>query len=65
MQIYPVPTAEDLTPTETALQRIAEALEKLVDLKSQPELNSKMLAFLDTLPQLISFKTKEIGGGQE
>ena len=65
MRIYPVPVAADLTPTEMALERIAEALEKLVDLKSQPELNSKMLAFLDTLPQLISFKTEGIGGGQE
>ena len=56
---------EDLTPTEMALERIADSLEKLVDLKSQPELNSKMLAFLDTLPQLIGFKTEGIGGGQE
>jgi hypothetical protein len=61
MRIYP----EASTATEMALERIADSLEKLVDLKSQPELNSKMLAFLDTLPQLIAFKTEEIGGDQE
>ena len=61
MRIFP----EDLTPTEMALERIADALEKLVDLKSQPELNSKMLAFLDTFPQFIGFKPEGFGGGQE
>ena len=62
MRIYP----EDLTPTEMALERIADALEKLVDLKNQPELNSKMLAFLDTFPAaVIGFKPKEFGGDQE
>ena len=62
MRIYP----EYLTPTEMALERIADALEKLVDLKSQPELNSKMLAFLDTFPQFIGSKPAGWTGiGQE
>ena len=61
MRIVPEPS----TPTELALERIADALEKLVDLKSQPELNSKMLEFLDSFPQFIGIKTEGIGGGQE
>lgn len=55
---------EDYTPTELALERIADALEKLVELNTHPDFHPKKPEFFYKMP-VISFNTEGTGGGQE